>query len=187
MTEIGGWLRRAGYGLLPDGTSATWSIAEGRRGRRWREVRIHDGTVISSMLLETDTGRRFNHLELSTAAGLLTLHPEGDGTVHGNSIGAAGVRHVVGLPWSPTGIVLLEGSPISQAAAATSLRGGLEPGASLDVEALIIGLDLDLDRRRIEVERMADGHWAFEGRHLIEVREDGTPHLSEAADWPLER
>ena len=186
MTQAVDWLRRAGHGLLPDGTSVTWSIAEGRRGRRWREVRVRDGTVISSLLLETDTNRRFSHLELSTAAGLLTLHPETDGTMHGNSIGADGVQHVTGLPWSPTGIVLLDGSPIARVAATMSLDRAIEPGGTLDADALIIGLDLALDRRRVQVERMADGHWAFEDRHLIEVREDGIPHLSEAADWPLE-
>ena len=55
--------------------------------------------VRSSLLLELDPDGRFSHLELSTAAGLLTLHPEGDGTIHGNAVTTAGLTHVIGLPW----------------------------------------------------------------------------------------
>ena len=72
-------LRRAGAGGLVDGSHVVWSVAEGRRGRRWREVRTApDGGVVSSLLLETDPDGRFSHTELATPAGLLTLHPEGN-------------------------------------------------------------------------------------------------------------
>ena len=92
-------LRRAGRGRVADGTDVTWSVAEGRRGRRWREVRTREEGIVARLLLETDPDGRFAHLELSTAAGLLTLHPEGDGTLHGNAVTADGVEHVVGVPW----------------------------------------------------------------------------------------
>ncbi len=186
MTEAAGWLRRAGHGVGPDGTGVTWSVAEGRRGRRWREVRVRDGAVISSLLLELEPDGRFSHMELSTAAGLLTLHPETDGTLHGNSIVADGVRHVAGLAWSPEGVVLLDGSAIARAAAVARIAGSLGPGASAEIEALIIGLDLALDRRRCRVARTAEGSWVFEGQDPLEVAEDGMPRLPMAADWPLE-
>ncbi len=186
MTAAVDWVRRAGHGLSPDGTSVNWSIAEGRRGRRWREVRARDGGVISSLLLETEPDGRFSHLELSTAAGLLTLHPEGDGALHGNSIGPDGIRHVTGLPWAPDGMVLLEGSSIAQAAAVTMLRRSIEPGDALDVESLIIGLNLSLDRHGASVQRITDDIWAFESGDQIEVAADGTPRLLRAAEWPLE-
>jgi hypothetical protein len=179
------WLRRAGHGQLPDGSAVTWSIAEGRRGRRWREVRVGAGGPISSLLLETDSDGRFNHLELSTVAGLLTLHPEQDGTLHGNAVGAEGVRHVVGLPWLREGIVLLDGSAVTIAAAARLLRGSLS-GAATTTPALLIGLDLRLARRQVRVERLPYGTWHFEGHDAIGVGADGVPSLRAADDWPLE-
>jgi hypothetical protein len=104
-------LRRAGRGRLPDGSTAIWSVSEGSRGRRWREMRrTANGGLIASLLLETHPEGRFAHIELSTAAGLLTLHPEADGTLHGNVIREAGIRHIEGLPWTPTSIVLVDGS-----------------------------------------------------------------------------
>jgi hypothetical protein len=181
------WLRRAGHGQLSDGSSVTWSIAEGRRGRRWREVRVGAGGTISSLLLETDSDARFNHLELSTAAGLLTLHPENDGTLHGNAIDARGVRHIDGLRWSPEGVVLLEGSAVAVAVAACLLRGSMGDAAtSASADALVIGLDLGLERRHVRVERLPYGTWQFEGHEAIGVGVDGLPSLRAADDWPLE-
>jgi hypothetical protein len=180
------WLRRAGHGQMPDGSAVTWSIAEGRRGRRWREVRVGAGGPISSLLLETDSSGRFNHLELSTGAGLLTLHPEADGTIHGNAVGAAGVRHVVGLPWVPEAVVLLEGSAITLAAAACLLRGSIGETAAPTTPALLIGLDLSVERRQIRVDRLPYGTWRFEGHEAIGVGVDGVPSLRAAEGWPLE-
>jgi len=115
-------LRRAGRGTSADGSIITWSVAEGRRGSRWREVRADDGAVISSLLLELDPRRRFSHLELATAVGLLTLHPEGDGSLHGNAVEATGVRHVVAVPWQPDDLLLVAGSPISRSPPTTNAR-----------------------------------------------------------------
>jgi hypothetical protein len=178
-------LRRAGHGQLPDGSTVTWSIAEGRRGRRWREVRVGAGGPISSLLLETDADGRFSHLELSTAAGLLTLHPEKDETIHGNAVTQGGVRHVVGLPWDREGIVLVVGSPITSAAAAQLLRGSIGE-AAMSNPALLIGLDLGVERREVRVERLPYGTWRFEGYDAIGVGADGVPSLRAGDDWPLE-
>jgi hypothetical protein len=153
------WLRRAGHGRAPDGAIVTWSVAEGSKGRRWREVvRVGEG-IRSSMLLELDPDGHFSHLELSTAAGLLTLHPEGDGTIHGNAVTADGVHHVVGLPWEADGTVLLDGSAVCRAAA----RGG---------SGIAIGLDLAI--RQIE------------SSSRVAADPDGQPVLAEAESWPLE-
>ena len=46
-------VRRAGSGQFVDGTDVIWSVADGRKGRRWREVRSKAGVVVSSLLLET--------------------------------------------------------------------------------------------------------------------------------------
>jgi hypothetical protein len=164
---VAGWLRRAGHGRAPDGSIITWSVAEGSRGRRWREVvRAGEGSGIrSSLLLELDRDGRFSHLELSTAAGLLTLHPEGDGTLHGNAVTADGVRHVVGLPWDAETVVLLEGSTVCAAAAGSGPAGR---------GSLHIGLDLSLRPTSVPPPApVVDG--------------DGLPPLEGGATWPLER
>lgn len=174
--EEGPWLRRAGHGRATDGSLVTWSVAEGSRGRRWREVRTlgpagagQGSTVVSSLLLELDPDGRFAHLELSTPAGLLTLHPEGDGTLHGNTVTAAGVGHVAGLPWHRDDVVLLEGSVVTAVAAA-------QPGRSPAAGALIITLALALDRVAVAPAAGPGGADAA-----------GLPVLHDAEAWPLER
>jgi hypothetical protein len=154
------WLRRAGHGRAPDGSLVTWSVAEGRSGRRWREVVTTGEAIRSSLLLELDPGGRFSHLELSTPAGLLTLHPEGDGTLHGNAVTADGVHHVAGLPWDADGSIVVEGSAVCVAVT----RGR---------RAIAIGLDLAL--------REVDG-LAPPG----DVDRTGLPALDDDETWPLE-
>jgi hypothetical protein len=161
------WLRRAGHGRTTDGALVTWTVAEGRRGRRWREVVTVGEGIRSSLLLELDGARRFSHLELSTASGLLTLHPEGDGTLHGNAVTPGGVAHVAGLDWDSEGAVLLDGSPVCRAAA---VRG---PTAR-EIQALTIGLDLRLRPAAVLIEPEA---WA-------DV--EGLPLLTGGDSWPLE-
>jgi hypothetical protein len=161
------WLRRAGSGRGPGGSQVVWSVAEGRRGRRWREVVIaSDGGIRSSLLLELDPAGRFSHLELSTAAGLLTLHPERDGTLHGNAVTAAGVAHVRGEPWQPDSAIALEGSWIC---AAASRR----PDGSWPASVLRVGLDLS----------MATEPAGFDPS---QVDADGLPALDGGTTWPLE-
>jgi hypothetical protein len=162
-------VRRAGCAELGDGATATWTLSEGTKGRRWREVVVRDGAIVHSLLLETFPDGRFAHLELSTPAGLLTLHPEGDGTLHGNAVTAGGVRHVVGLPWPTGSVVLVEGSVVARAAATLGAAG------SGSVPTVVIRRDLTLapgalDRRSIE--------------EAVDV--EALPRLDHGASWPLE-
>jgi hypothetical protein len=159
-------LRRAGHGTAADGSTVTWSMAEGRRGSRWREVRIVDGGIVSSLLLELDPAGRFAHLELSTAAGLITLHPEGDGTLHGNAISSDGIRHIVAVPWQPDDLLLVEGSTIARTAAAR--HGSATSG-------VLVGLDLGVDRRAIGLDE-----------RIVELDADGLPALADAETWPMD-
>jgi hypothetical protein len=159
-------LRRAGRGRLPDGSTVIWSVSQGSRGRRWREIRrTADGVLITSLLLETNPDGRFAHIELSTAAGLLTLHPEADGTLHGNVVTTLGIRHVVGLPWTPGSVVLVEGSVLASAAAMRTLVGNAADGVRITLE-----LDVVVTREAVS----------------LEVDEDGLPVLDDGAAWPLE-
>ena len=161
------WLRRGGRGRAPDGADVTWSVAEGGRGRRWREIVATGAGIRSSLLLELDPDGRFSHLELSTAAGLLTLHPEGDGTLHGNTVTATGVDHVAGLAWERDAVVLLEGSAVCLAVAAS------RPRRDESMAALRIGLDLALARTTVTVDPGAGDL-------------EGLPVLEAGRDWPLE-
>jgi hypothetical protein len=113
---------------LPDGGTIIWSVAEGRRGRRWRAVTTRDGATESDLLLETAADGRPTRLELATSSGLLTLHPENDGSaLHGNTVTTAGVRHHT-LPWSAGHVLLVERSQLVEAAAAVPLTGRLGVG-----------------------------------------------------------
>jgi len=180
-------LRRAGAGTDSGGGRVVWSVAEGGRGRRWREVRTSpSGAVRSSLLLETDPDGRFLHTEISTAAGLLTLHPEPDGTLHGNVVDRAGVHHVAGLPWARDGVVLLEGSPISLAGAATLLAAAIEPGAVVARAGVVVGLDLALRREGFRVERIGAATWRLDDGGHVDLDDRGLPRLGGGADWPLE-
>ena len=78
MTAPGpAWLRRAGRLDRGGGESLLWSVAEGRRGRRWRSVRRNPaGVLVSDLLLEVDPEGRWTRLELATARGILVLHPD---------------------------------------------------------------------------------------------------------------
>jgi hypothetical protein len=180
------FVRRAGSARLEDGSTVIWTISEGRRGRRWREVRTGEaGAVVGSLLLETDPIGRFLHAELSTAAGLLTLHPEGDGTLHGNVVTAGGVRHVTGLRWSADAALLVEGSVIAAAAAAHATRERTDVGASKRLFAARVSVGLDVAIGYLDVERLAIDRWRVDG-HEVRVDPNGLPAPTEGRTWPLE-
>ena len=134
-----GWLRRAGRLDLGGGETVLWSVAEGRRGRRWRSVRrdAHGG-LLSDLLLELDPDRRWTRLELATASGILTLHPDPDGrAVHGNAVTERGVLPLA-FGWSPRHRLVVEGEPIAAVA-----LGGSSSDASGD-PGLVVSADLSL-------------------------------------------
>lgn len=158
-----GWLRVAGTGRSLDGATVTWSVAEGRRGRRWREAVSRDGAVVHSLLFELDPEGRFAHLELTTPAGLLTLHPEGDGTLHGNAVTRAGITHIRGLPWHQDDVILIDGSVVCRTAA----------NRNDGPDAVRVKPDLSLTRERVTMSAAS-----------VDAR--GLPVLEESREWPLE-
>jgi len=180
-------LRVGGRGTGPDGASVIWSVAEGSRGARWREVRNVARAVAGSLLLETDPAGRFAHLELATPSGLLTLHPEPDGTLHGHAIVSDGIEHAVGLPWEPDGIPLIEGSVIALAAATRVLATLIPPGTSAARHAIVIPATLVLDVVPVRVERIDEGTWRFGDGEPFAVDRRGLPVLRGAETWPLEQ
>ncbi len=184
---MAGALRVGGRGQGADGASVVWSVAEGTRGRRWREVRNVGGGVATSLLLETDPAGRFSHLELATPSGLLTLHPEGDGTLHGHAIVSDGVEHVEGLAWDADGIVLLDGSTVCRLAAAATLAAAVATGSSKGHLAAIVPSTLWIEVKPVRVERIDDGTWRFGAEDPFALDRRGLPVLRGGEVWPLER
>ncbi len=163
-----------------------WSLAEGGKGRRYREVRRAGEGIAHSLLLETDPAGRFSHLELSTPSGLLTLHPEPDGTLHGHAIVSDGVEHVAGLDWEPDALVVIEDSVACVMAAAHLLRPTLTAGSSLARHAAWIPPTLWVEIRPIRVGRVAGGSWQLGADGPIEMDPTGLPLLVGGETWPLD-
>jgi hypothetical protein len=182
-------LRVAGWGTLWDGAAVTWTIAEGRRGRRWREVVARGEAVRHSLLLETGADGRFSHLELARADGLWTFHPEADGTLHGNHVDPDGrtVRHVEGLPFGPDDLLLIEGSPLGAAAVAWHLARVVAAGAVTSLTAVVLRADGGIEAvASIGVERHQKGVWRLGDGEPFEIDPDGIPVLADREIRPLE-
>ena len=178
--------RAAGWGRGPeDGTVVTWTVAEGRKGRRWREVVARGSDVVHSLLLETDPNGRFSHLELARADGLWTFHPEVDGTLHGNHVGSdSGVRHIAGRPFAPDDAMIVEGSPVSLAAIAWGHAAG---ALVCPVGGVVIGADGTLaELADVPIERLSPTRWRIGEGSPIEIDEAGLPVLDDGERWPLE-
>lgn len=187
-----GPLRRAGRGTDASEAEIVWTVSEGRRGRRWREVRSGPHGVITSLLLETDATGRISHVEISTAAGLLTLHPEADGTLHGNIVGERGIEHVEGLAWRDEAVVLLEGSLIARAAAIrTAAIGSAAIGTAGPESTLMPALHVDLHLQTrlhdVRITRDEGGRWLVGDEPALRVDPDGLPVLDGGSTWALER
>jgi hypothetical protein len=187
--------RVAGVATLDDGTEVTWSLADGRRGRRWRATSRRLGALASSLLLEIGTDGRPARLELASAAGLLTLHPEPDGWLHGNAVAADGVRHV-SLPWSGDHALEVEPLPIAHAVAVGSLVGRLAVGEGTEVPIVVVSETLAVREGLRRFDRIDAATWRIDGdgvtRTLV-VDDRGVPVWagggagpSRGREWPLE-
>lgn len=178
-------LRRGGTFVDDAGRTVVWSVAEGRRGRRWRwTVGDRRGNALATHTLETSPAAAFSRLESACGSGLLTLHREADGSIHGNRVTDRGVDHLV-IP-SPAPALALVGSAALGVGALISGLGDATEGASFDA---IEVLD-DLGVRVVEctVRRREDGTWEVRsGRRLrrTALDLDGLPAGS-GASWSLE-
>ena len=183
-------VRRAGRATLLDGSQLVWTVADGRRGRRWRAMTTVRGAMTHALLLEVDADGRVSRVELTTAAGLLTLHPEADETeLHGNVTTPDGMRHLA-FAWSPEHELQVEGRPLASAVAARHLAPRIRVGEGTEVPMIVIDTVLQLRTAIVLVERPAEDRWLFEREGMVELfalDADGVPvGLADALDWPLE-
>jgi hypothetical protein len=176
-------------GARGDGpTSSIWSVAEGARGRRWRTVETTAGRVGRAILLELDPEGRPTRLEVATAAGLLTLHPEPDErSIHGNVVRAGGIDHLA-LAWSDRHEIVV--GEVGGWAIAARVGRRLAVGATVEVPVLEVGLDLGLVERTGVVQRLDAAAWAIDagregGGSIVRLDADGAP-LDAGETWPLE-
>lgn len=181
------WLRRAGRATLPDGRLLLWSVAEGRHGRRWRaSTRDAAGALVDDLLLEVTPEGRLGRVELTTAEGQLTFHPEPDEqSAHGNVVAASGVRHLA-IGWSPGRRLEIPASPIADAILVHGSAGAGAPVVAGAVPVATVGADLVPRLRTVPLERAGAGEWLLDGRP-VSLDADGLPDLgAEAVAWPLE-
>jgi hypothetical protein len=141
------------------------------------------------VLLETTTDGAVARLEVSSAAGLLTLHPDG-ATLHGNVVRPLGIDHVT-LPWPADTVLLVAGSPVTAAAAARVLARRVGVGEGRSVAVVEVDGELRVRAATYRVARVAPDRWLMlpaAGEHgpALELDADWAPVLAGAATWPLE-
>ncbi len=166
------WLRRAGRGQLPDGGVVAWSVAEGRHGRRWRWTVVDPTGPPAGLprlrhagLIELDPAGGFSRLEVESADGMLTFHPDPDeAAAHGNVVRANGVTPVA-CGWTDGDAVRLKADPFGTAVAGWRGRG------------VVVTAELAVGR--------SSGPDPDEGDALA-LDDRGVPVLDEAVDWALE-
>jgi hypothetical protein len=151
-----------------------------------------DGHVSHALLLEIDRSGRPARLELTTEAGMLTLHPEPDGrSIHGNVVHRGGVRPLA-LAWSADHDLEIVDRPLATAVMLRRLSASVRVGQGETVPVLAIDRSLVVRPGNRLVRRLADRRWivadlAGAREMAIELDADGIPQLAPSADdWPLE-
>ena len=180
-------VRRGGRMVEADGRIVTWSMAEGSRGRRWRwSIANPDGVLVAAHTVELDANGRFARLESVAAPGLLTLHREPDGSLHGNRVTGAGVEHLSFPAPTPASVVV---GLWSHAEVIATMAG--DPGsdrASRD-EVLEVGDDLDIRIVRTDarpgIEHPVDAEGLVDDEALVD--DEDLPTGPASTSWPLER
>jgi hypothetical protein len=153
-------------------------------------VYVEDEAVVGSLLVEAAPDGSLVRLEVATAAGLLTLHPEG-ATLHGNVVRATGLEHLA-LPWADGNVLHVAGAPSTAGAAARQLRERLGVGEGRSIPGVLVRVDLSVRPVTFRVARVGPRGWriiiADTGEEIaVTLDLDGIPTLEAAESWPLER
>lgn len=194
------YVRRAGRAGLLDGSLLLWSIAEGGRGARWRASTRRGDVLLSDLLLEVGLDGRPGRLEITTAAGQLTLHPSPDGlAAHGNVVTPDGVRPLT-YEWSPGHWFESRQGPAVAAAMCRAFRAEIGVGEFRLVPGLHVDDALRVWRGQRGVQRLTESRWLIEeadgfgwklslddeGLPIFEAGEVRDPTSDLAPVWPLE-
>ena len=190
------FLRRAGSGILADGSRLVWSVADGRRGRRWRAAASRDGAISHALLLEIDLDGLPGRLELATSAGMLTLHPDdARQSLHGNAVLPDGVRHLR-MGWSDEHGLEVEGRPIAMAVTAHRLARTMAVGEGRTIPVVLVSAALEVSETTRRFVRLGKTEWRIEpetgatgARQATGLSVDGRGipvGLDETREWPLE-
>lgn len=181
-------LRLAGRAPTPERGWITWTVADGRRGRRWRTVTERKGQVVSSALLEVDPDGRFAKLELAVPVGLLTLHPEGD-QLHGNAVDRDGVRHLA-YAWSPEHSLEIDGLSVAAVITIGRLSTMVPIGEGRTLRSVTVAMDLGVTEGERRFVRVSQRTWRIEGgaeTREVSLDERGLPEWGAGAvEWPLD-
>jgi hypothetical protein len=165
-----------------------WTAADGRNGRRWRELALDASGIARSLLLETDNQGGWQRLEISSAEGLLTLHPEGD-SIHGNLAARSGVQHL-SLGRLKPARVDVPGSLVAEAALCWSLTRQVRVGERRAIQVVSVAEPVSVAISELTVDRRTTATWELnDGSHrrLVELDDDGLPVAHVGADhWQLE-
>ena len=181
-------VRRGGFARLADGVTITWSVADGRRGRRWRTATADpDGTLESVLLLELAPNGSLSKLELAGSHGLLSLHPEA-GLLHGNVVSADGVRHLR-FEWSSAHALVLERWPVPMVAVARSaVPTGV--GERRALPAVVVTSNLEVAPGSLTLQCLGPNALAIEradDRRVLEFDDHQIPVELHGGGWPLEQ
>jgi hypothetical protein len=189
-------VRLAGHGLDRLGRAVTWTIADGERGRRWREATTGLGTaegasggLAHAVTMETGHAGQWLRLEVAALAGLLSLHPDRDGSVNGNVVSETGVRHV-GLGIVEPPLVDVRGSLVAETALCRALERQVAAGEGSTVSVVRVSATLDIEVAELQVMRTDARTWELadaDGIRTVSMGDRGAPVTSDAgAKWPLE-
>jgi hypothetical protein len=166
-----------------------WTAADGRNGRRWRELATDGSAIVRSLLLETDNQGNWQRLEMNSAEGLVTLHPEGDGSIHGNIASRSGVQHISLGKLKPARLDVA-GSLVVEAALCWSLTRQLRVGERRVIQVVSVAEPVSVTLSELTIERRTTATWEITDgarRRLVELDDDGLPVAHVGGDhWPLE-
>lgn len=172
----------------PRNRDVVWTVADGRNGRRWRELATSGAAVARSLLLETDNQGGWIRLEVAGPEGLLTLHPEND-AIHGNIADRTGVRHFALGKMKPARVDV-PGSLVAEAALCWSMSRHLRVGERRTIPVATVGEPMIVSLSEVTIERRTTATWELQDggrRRLVELDDDGLPVAHVGAEhWPLE-
>jgi hypothetical protein len=174
----------------------TWTIADGERGRRWREATLGaetgdsgSGGLAHAVTLETGHAGQWLRLEVAAAAGLLSLHPDRYGSINGNVVSEAGVRHIAKGVVEPP-LVDVRDSLVAETALCRALERQVAAGEGSTVSVVRVSPTLDVQVAQLQVMRTDARTWELTdaaGIRTVSMGDRGAPVTSDAgAKWPLE-